>query len=487
MPTIRTENPRQFRAQADAMVAAINEIEKAIINRHRAAQTIVCCDCGATAPVADARLRFDGAVICGSCLPKWAFCQVQNRYFPSREVATYFDGAATEKQSAPLQMHQRNGRYNTFTCAKCNGAFYGSALTLITGTRRASVCMACASAAGTRCEGCSAFYTDATQADSCCGDRMHYEYRDPKFDIQMGTDFSRFSKRPVGLEIETGQNGRKTRVLRYLNRNLPTWGMMSDGSLCEGGYEYVSSPMTGNLIEDSYKGFIKAMEEADVTVEHPRAGYHVHVNAKDIYGFIENLRSESKTAQADTCEDIMQRWGKVMIGLSQSIVAPWRRNSNFCQGNFGYRSSKGQHPSCLRKASGSSYPPVAIRQHTLEFRIFPSTANVEWHLARIEFAQKSVDLLWEAMQDTAAAEKLTRMFRAMEGLAGQAKMDYLCLDLGLSEDSKRAIQKMHKHWTPTEYADGKAVNSEYKKEPKPRKPRTARSKATEEDEEEVAS
>lgn len=472
MPTIRTENPRTFKAKADEMLSIINGLEKSIILRHRDAQVIICGDCGAKAPVNTARLRADGQALCHDCLPKWGYCEETHRYHPASEVHTYFDATSMEREHCPKQMHVRNGRHNTFTCAECKGEFYGSNVNLRDGAVTKKVCMVCANSKGFRCEGCHVFYVTEIQADNCCGDRQHHEYRDPKMDFKKGTDFARFSERPVGMEIETGQGGRTTKVLRWLNKNLPEWGMMGDGSLCEGGYEYVSCPMTGNVIEDSYRGFARAMMDREVTVEHQRAGYHVHVNAKDIYDYIGKLQNDGKSREADACEDMMQKWGTLMIALSSEMVAPWRRQSCFCQGAFGYRASKGGYPRQLKKARGVSYPPVAIRQNTLEFRIFPSTANIDWHLARTEMAQKSVDFLFNAMKNPDEKVQMERFFQAMSEQRGLVKVDLMCCFLDISEPSRRSLQKMHKTWTPAEYEDGKPCGNEYKREPKSRKPRS---------------
>jgi len=476
---IRAENPRIFTSQVEAMSAQLSQVEANILARHRDASTVLCASCGSLSAVETSRLRGDGQVLCSNCLPAYEFCQSSHRYHPAESVEVYHDGSTMQAGMRPLQICKAASglRHALFTCAHCEGKFYGSGVVIRDGANRKTVCRHCAESVGHRCESCNTYFASAALADDCCGDRQHYEYKEPVLTVQEGTNFTRFSQRPVGLEIETGKGGRKIKLLKWLKANLPTWGMTSDGSLCDGAYEYVSSPMSGNLIEESYKGFAQAMLDRDVAVEQQRAGYHVHVNAQDIYQHIRGLQEHGKDAQADMCEDMMQQWGQAMVSFSRSLVAPWRRESHFCIGEFGYRSSKGSYPRYLKKARGASYPPVAIREKTLEFRIFPSTANIDWHLGRVEFAQKSVDVLYAAMQDAEKASSLGRLLLALNGLEGDSKVKYLCLELGMSEEGSKALLKMHKTWTPGEYADGKAVESGYKREPKPRKPRTRRALA----------
>lgn len=470
MPVIRTENPTVFRAEMCDMLANLMKLETLLQARHAGENLVVCSVCGEKASQDDSRLRSDGGVICPSCLPEYKYCQGDKRYFPSAEVFTYYDGNSTTEKYNSRQYH--SGFTAHYTCEECGELFYTGNIRILGTNKR--VCRCCATKIAFKCPNCGQFHATEALVDDCCGDRLHYESKAPDMTVQVGTSFARFSARPVGLEIETGQGGRKTKVLRWLKSHLPTWGMTSDGSLVDSAYEYISGPMNGNIIEDSYKGFASALMEKEIAVEQAKAGYHVHVNAKDIFKFIKDLQESGKNAEADVCEDLMQAWGDAMVSFSRTLVAPWRRQSYFCIGNFGYRSSKGSFPRYLKKAKGSSYPPVAIREQTLEFRIFPSTANIDWHLARIEYSQKSVDLLYAAMMDPTKAESLGRLILALGGLEGQSKIDFLCTELGMSDEGKKALQKMHKTWTPEEYPDGKTVTSGYKREPKARKPRTRR-------------
>lgn len=47
----------------------------------------------------------------------------------------------------------------------------------------------------------------------------------------------------------------------------------------------------------------------------------------------------------------------------------------------------------MKKCNSHSYPTIAVRDDTIEFRLWPSTKNIEYHLARIELSQKLVGLL----------------------------------------------------------------------------------------------
>lgn len=470
MPTIRHDNPAAFCAQADSLVSAIATLEREIVSRRQNEATVVCSECGSLAPVVTSRLRHDNAIVCGECLPAYGFSQLSHRYHATAEISAFFDGGSRVAGVGSVQGHL--GAAGTYSCGICGGAFWGTAHRMRNASGYANICTCC-SISAFACEGCGSFFQTEVQANGCCGDRTHGEFRDTSLDVQEGTDFSRFSKRPVGLEIETGVGGNKVKVMRWLKANQPKWGSTADGSLCQGGWEYITSPMTGDAISNAYKTFATALIEREVAVEHQKAGYHVHVNAKDIYSYIDRLQRQNDP-KANVCEDMLQAWGQCITNLSKTLVAPWRRDAYFCSGNFGYRSSKGDYPRHLKKIVGSSYPTIAIRKPTLEFRIFPSTANLDWHLGRIEFSQKSVDLLFAAMQDDAQAQNLSRFVQAMTSLTGQAKVDFLCLAIGMSEEGRKALHKMHKTWTPAEYSDGKPVDGGYRREPKPRKPRSSR-------------
>ena len=474
MPTIYTSNPSEFRARMDATYEQMEARFREIVAERESTGTHVCTSCGTSARIADMRRGADSAVLCPACLEGMSFCQLSNVYHPAALVQTYFDAASAAERSRPTQFSSAalaaQGR-EVFECPHCHDHFFGRGIKLrkADGTT-VTICGHCARNFSFRCDSCAMVYEVEAQRDNCCGDRSHCQHKDVTMVIDEGSSFARFSNRPVGMEIETGSGGRKLSVYRWLNRELPSWGAVSDGSLPSDGYEYVSNPTTGNKIGDNYKGFISAMLAQEVEIEHQRAGYHVHINAKDLFGHIEGL-SRTNPDKADRAEIMLQDWGKAMVEFSKEMVAPWRRGNHFCNGEFGYRSSKGNHPRFLRRATGSNYPAIAIRMETLEFRLFPSTGNQEWHLTRTEVAQKAVDFLYKCviaddrplfnaflavLRDARCAEKVTKVVEM----------------LGISEVSAGHLAKIHKTWSPAGYSDGKAVGSEYRKEPRPRKKRS---------------
>jgi len=474
MPTIYTDNPSEFRSQMDGLFNQMESAFRQIIKDRETSGVHVCSKCGTSAKISEMRRGAGEAILCPTCLESMAYCQLSNVYHPADQVKTYYDGGNESLHARPLTLSQagiRDRSQRVYECGKCHESFYNGSLTLILmdGTQVA-ICAHCAAQLSAhRCVNCNNIYESEERADMCCGDRLHYSHKDVTMTIDTGTDFSRFSERPIGMEIETGEGGRKTSVFRWLNKNLPLWGATSDGSIPSSGYEYVSSPMSGDKIEKSYRGFATAMLSQEVQVEHQRAGYHVHVNAMDLYKLIGDLHRTSE-AKADIAEIMLQDWGKAMIELSKEMVAPWRRTNHFCNGHFGYRSSKGSYPRFLRRATGSSYPALAIRMDTLEFRIFPSTANLEWHLTRTEVAQKSVDYLFTALQ-TLDTTQVAVLVDAIMNLRGAEKIDKVARLLNLSADSTFNLFKMHKTWMGGQYPDGKVVGDAYRHEPKPRKKR----------------
>ena len=474
MPTIYTENPTEFRTRMDALYVEMERAFRQIISDREASGTYTCTKCGATATIAEMRRGAGDAILCPHCLEGMVYCQLTNVYHPADQVRTYYDGSTPTHHQRPASMSAAgiaSRGQNVYLCPKCGEWHYNGGVVL----RKAdgsseTICQGCAHPLTVhRCCNCNTLYELESQMENCCGNQLHYSHKDVTMQVEEGTNFTRFSKRPVGMEIETGDGGRKTSVYRWLNKNLPNWGAVSDGSLPSGGYEYVSNPMTGNKIEENYTGFASAMIAQEVEVEHQRAGYHVHVNAKDLYQHIERLYSTDQS-KADKAELMLQDWGKAMIPFLKELVAPWRRDNHYCNGTFGYRSTKGSYPRYLRRAQGSGYPALAIRMETLEFRLFPSTGNMEWHLTRAEVAQKAVDFIYNAikLEDRAGLDTFITTLR----LHGAEKVAAVSTILGLSEEGSRHLGKIHHTWTPSEYSDGKAISGDYRKEPRPRKKRS---------------
>lgn len=416
----------------------------------------------------------DGDSVCEQCLSdNYILCENSQQFYPTDECGTLYDGESSYPHRDPRTVYLDDSDH--FSCEYCDDLFYGSGILLE--DSGGLYCQRCANNHAAHCGECGNYYSDDLGCD--CESEREYDDdydADPASAFQVGTDFSRFSERVVGLELETGRRGNHRDFIRaVVETQMTTWGAKSDGSLRDGGYEFVSPPMSGNVIEHDYLQFVRIAKDHDVNLECKHAGYHVHVNAKDIYRHIRVLYSSQETeAEADKREDIILSWGGIIEGVVQEYVSLNRRHNDYCNGDFGTRGCQ-QHDS-LAKVGGSNYPAVAVRDNTFEFRIFPSTYCMNWHLARIEFSQKSVDFLYKLLtQRTVSRAKaaLALMKARLKDLRGAARVRYISRILGLTGATRISLRQMHAKYNPVQYIplpaqryDASAVvNSSWQAEP----------------------
>jgi hypothetical protein len=174
------------------------------------------------------------------------------------------------------------------------------------------------------------------------------------------------------------------------------WEMKSDASIPEEGVEAVTPPIHGSAIREQITRFYTICKEAGVSTEHSSCGTHVHVNAQDIYAFI------YQNPQKKELENRAHEWGVTVAALSRLFVGSGRNGTRFAAGGFAIRDNCSDPlPIVLKKFQHVDYPTVAIRRNTFEFRIFPSTTNVNYTLARIAFAQAAVDWIYKHLKLTA--------------------------------------------------------------------------------------
>jgi len=243
------------------------------------------------------------------------------------------------------------------------------------------------------CEVCNKLHPSEEVKDLCCSERMHYFHKPYSLDITHGTDFTRFSNRPVGIEIETGSGGRKLRVYRWVIKNFPLWGASEDTSIAEDAYEFQTNPTTGNLIADNYAYFHQILLDFGVKLEAKDNAFQVQVYAGDLFDLVDKLH-KTNPIKALEIEKCIKIWGEC---ISSFLLETRRLNisSTYPQCSLAYRSraSKGgtlaftTMPTVLE-------PAIAIRKATFEFRTLPSVNDPSWHIARTELAQKSVDYLF---------------------------------------------------------------------------------------------
>lgn len=197
-----------------------------------------------------------------------------------------------------------------------------------------------------------------------------------------------FSTRPVGIELEIPESSEDLLLLA----EEFAWDVKEDGSIPEEGSEFVTPPIRGSKIPRQIKRFYDVCHDTRVNTEHSTCGTHVHVNAMDIYAYL-NEHSESPDL-----ETRVETWGMALSCLTRLFVGPGRNGTRFARGGFAIRDSYDCDPGSLKKSRREEYPTIAIRENTFEFRIFPSTTRGDFTLARIALCQAAGDWLFKNLQ-----------------------------------------------------------------------------------------
>ena len=150
------------------------------------------------------------------------------------------------------------------------------------------------------------------------------------------------------------------------------WELVPDGSL-SAGYEELVSPLGMTLAE-----IRPAMNELDWWIDR-KCGGHIHVTFPARYA-------------VETLEAYLECVLKELERLF-----PKRANEYYCDDGVARRDNKTYgHPEWPKK---KAYPGIAIRDNTIEFRIFPAFHCVEQILNRATVAQKIIDAYASSVSD----------------------------------------------------------------------------------------
>lgn len=225
----------------------------------------------------------------------------------------------------------------------------------------------------------------------------------------MSTSEVTFSNRLVGIELEIPQFNHRLEAMEY-DYN---WKIENDGSIPNEGRELISPPIKGDNILTQITRFYGIAANAGIRTEHNTCGTHVHINAMDVYAWI-NEQEES-----ESLDDRINEWGMAVSALSRLFVGPGRNGTRFARGGFAIRDSYPCIPGALKKSRRVEYPTLAIRENTFEFRIFPSTTRSDYTLARVAFCQAAGDWLFKNIQLTEATfnRRLRTLMAPIEGNA----------------------------------------------------------------------
>lgn len=246
--------------------------------------------------------------------------------------------------------------------------------------------------------------------------------------LQIGKPTDRFSERPIGVEFETDFNGKSTKLKGLVLGTLPKWGCHSDGSIS--GDEYVTAPISGHHIEDEVTAFYHFCKELDVRMANPSVGMHVHVHSQDIWAEVQvdearflgnsvfNIGSFRSPMGANftvqDAQDALICFGSTLADMCRLLVGAQRGKSGYCSAGFGVR-DKGPRAPGVSKLGTSSYPTIAVRNKTMEFRVWPGTDILEKALSRIELSQRAVDMAYNLIRKQ-DQDEVKRVLMAMGDL-----------------------------------------------------------------------
>ena len=300
-----------------------------------------------------------------------------------------------------------------------------------------SVCCSCLDAHYIYCEDCEEYHHENEDCPRCRG---RSETWDADVDVLDGVPTEAFGMRAVGVELETGHGADDQDFVEDFRRDLPAWGYTTDSSLDVDARELVSPPMSGDVIEWHISDVYDLMNQHDVTINSVLAGAHVHVDFQDVWSVLRQWHDETArpgTRRYAGMDDDLYCWGNACVRIVKLFVSPSRAAKRHCCGGFAIRPC--DTASCRRaskKLSAVAYPTIAARRNTLEFRIWPSTANLKNMLARVELSQKLVSRFADCFSDARKRHRMTRRIEIVAQMIieghGHAAVNKLARLLGLS-------------------------------------------------------
>jgi hypothetical protein len=189
-----------------------------------------------------------------------------------------------------------------------------------------------------------------------------------------------FSGRFIGVELEIPKNN----PLLESHMKALDWKTPFEAAIPREGKEYVSPKLKGREIFDQISLFYDLLKECNLDIEHYTCSTHVHIDATDIYPLAwQNPGREANILQ----------FGNQISKLCRLFVSLERNKTAYALGGCGIRMNRPGPPVC-RSAPCLHHPVVCLRNETFEFRLFPPTNDPEYLLARVAFAQATIDCLF---------------------------------------------------------------------------------------------
>lgn len=331
--------------------------------------------------------------------------------------------------------------YNhAFTCDDCGDRYSESNANTVIVNRNGGTAL--------YCEGCNE--TNTWFCDACDG--CHPEGYRCRVDFnaiaRRGNPTTRFIDRLMGLELETGENGGSYDLIEAVTSTLKGWSNVEDGSLRSGGREFVSPPLSGDELEKDINQFYYLVRrhavEIDWTADN-QIGAHMHVDARDIWTGV-------SMAKPDTVDALIS-WGRSAPQVVRLFVSRRRAENTYCCGGFGFRNQEDRENKSWSRypdlpGSDGRYPTVAIRQDTVEFRVWPGTTSITRYKARAELSLRLVQALADAVNgDADTRQSGWAVIRAMEKIhnwgVDQGSFNNLMDLLGVSMATREALAIIH--------------------------------------------
>lgn len=381
---------------------------------------IQCEDCGDDMERSDA-IEIDGKLYCEDCVTK---CDECGCYHRSRDNETARLSHSIRRVDLCPDCYDQ-----TFCCECCDETVIGECYNADGDT----ICERCMDNYHYWCEYCETYHHE----DYRCR-YNHPEEREHQRRARIGVKTESFTLRTVGVEIETGEGATDSAFASCFEDSYRHWGYKGDGSLDEGGMELVSPPLGGDTIISEIKGVYRMLNNYGVDMSSEAAGCHIHVDYRDVRTKLVDCKENSKHDPGD----LFLEWGTLMTEMVRFLVPRDRAINRFCAGNFGTRCDYEVAPKIQEKVGYTGYAAVAVRERTIEFRIWGVTSVPEITLARAEFSQKSVDFLAKFV-DTRGKElkKLRKRLRKSLAMLKVGCIDSLRRLFGLSDHCASMLAK----------------------------------------------
>lgn len=299
---------------------------------------------------------------------------------------------------------------------------------------------------------CKRCYEDSTWFCEHC-DESHPDNYTCRIDYdaiaRRGNPTPRFIDRFMGLELETGEHGGDRDFIDAVTSTLKGWTDKEDGSLRNGGREFVSPPLSGDELEKDINQFYYLVRREGVEIDwnaDNQIGAHMHVDARDIWKGV-------SMSKPDTVDALIS-WGRCAPRVVKYFVSRRRAENLYCSGGFGFRNPEDRENKSWSRSPGlpnseGRYPTVAIRQDTVEFRIWPGTTSVTRYKARAELSLRMVQALADAVNGPDADTRRSgwAVIKAMQKLEtygmDQENFNNLMDLLGVSMATREALAIIH--------------------------------------------